>query len=598
MVIGLFAVPLVSMAQTDVFDAPGVFTYTIPANVTQIKVELWGAGGGGGSNRSFLSFPSAITCGGGGGGGGEYTNATIDVIPGQVYAILVGTGGDGGFNGNSGSQGSRSQINLNGITNPVLQSAFGGFGGGTPSDSNCFAGGGAGGSGSGGANATHTAGGNGGNGNSTSGGPGGLGFRGMGNGGIGSDDENSNAQDGASGRVEITTVAVNPPPTTANDNYSMAQDTVLFIAAPGVLSNDSSPAGTPLTAVLGTNPANGILALNADGSFFYTPNNGFVGIDTFTYRANNATGSISTSTVSITVTPSGTSAPSVKAQLVPAIIRVGDTVNIDIALENPFLAAGGGIDALETRCSFAPGGILSGLTATSSTELFKPDPVIVNKVQTGENLLYAVSQSGTNPLVTSNGKIFTIRVNAQKVGQATLNCTAKAIDGTGKEITLPFIGVVVDVQNLATGTGNIRGVVHFSHKPDGGATITLLNAAQTVIATTTTQADGSFIMTGVAVGTYTIRAESPGYLYAQGTVLVTNQQTVTKATVRLLAGDLVTSTPVVIDELDVVQLALNYGQTVPPASPASDLNADNVVGLADLNALAENLRKTGPIAWN
>jgi hypothetical protein len=355
-----------------------------------------------------------------------------------------------------------------------------------------------------------------------------------------------------------------------------------------------------LTATLGTNPANGILALNTDGSFFYTPNNGFVGIDTFTYEAD-AGPNIPPSAqvpVSITVTPSGATTPSVKASLVPAVIRVGDAVNIDITLENPFLAPGGGIDALETKCSFAPADILTGLRSIPSADIFKPDPVIINRRPHNENLMYVVSQSGTNPPVKTNGKIFTISMNAQKVGQATLNCTAKGIDGTGKEFTLPFVGVVVDVQNLVAGTGNIKGIVHYSHKPDGGATITLSNADQAVIATATTQSDGSFIMTGVAVGTYTIRAESPGYLYAQGNVVVASQQTVTKAAVKLLAGDLVTTAPVVIDELDVIQLALNYGLTVPPASAAADLNADNVVSLADLNALAENLRKTGPILWN
>jgi hypothetical protein len=452
-------------------------------------------------------------------------------------------------------------------------------------------------------NATHTPGAAGGNGNADAGGAGGPGFQGAGNGGTGSDDQMFTAQPGTSGQARITTLTTTPPPGAHNDSYSIAQDTVLFVPAPGVLGNDDYPSGTPgdmpLRASFGTNPANGILALNADGSFFYTPNNGFVGIDTFTYTSSLGTGSPSTaSTVSITVTPSGTSTPSVRAQLVPAVIRVGDAVSIDVTLENPFLAAGGGIDAVETRCSFTPTGTVTGLKAAPSTDIFKPDPVIINRRPTSENLLYVVSQSGTNPLVKTSGKLFTISVNAQKVGQATLNCTAKGIDGTGKEFTLPFIGVVVDVQNLVAGTGNIKGIVHYSHKPDGGATITLLNAAQTVITTATTQSDGSFIMTGIAVGTYTIRAESPGYLYAQGTVVVANQQTATKAAVKLLAGDLVTTAPVVIDELDVIQLALAYGFAVPPAPLAADLNGDNVVSLADLNALAENLRKTGPIAWN
>jgi hypothetical protein len=55
------------------------------------------------------------------------------------------------------------------------------------------------------------------------------------------------------------------------------------------------------------------LTLNANGSFTYTPKNGFVGIDTFMYKANNGTWTAdlpnvpmsadsNTATVTITVT--------------------------------------------------------------------------------------------------------------------------------------------------------------------------------------------------------------------------------------------------------------------------------------------------------
>ena len=47
--------------------------------------------------------------------------------------------------------------------------------------------------------------------------------------------------------------------------------TTLIVAAPGVLINDLDPDGESVTAVLVTPPAHGTLALNADGSFVYTP---------------------------------------------------------------------------------------------------------------------------------------------------------------------------------------------------------------------------------------------------------------------------------------------------------------------------------------
>jgi hypothetical protein len=56
-----------------------------------------------------------------------------------------------------------------------------------------------------------------------------------------------------------------------------------------------------MTAVLVSGPASGALALNANGSFTYTPNAGFVGADSFTYRAVNGTGPGNVATVAITV---------------------------------------------------------------------------------------------------------------------------------------------------------------------------------------------------------------------------------------------------------------------------------------------------------
>ncbi|MBN1112888.1 MAG: hypothetical protein JXA53_08240 [Bacteroidales bacterium] len=64
----------------------GTFYYTVPAGVTKLKVECWGAGGAGGSNTVW-DYPS------GGGGGGAYSSSIISVIPGNVYTVTVGKGG-------------------------------------------------------------------------------------------------------------------------------------------------------------------------------------------------------------------------------------------------------------------------------------------------------------------------------------------------------------------------------------------------------------------------------------------------------------------------------------------------------------------------
>jgi VCBS repeat-containing protein len=100
-----------------------------------------------------------------------------------------------------------------------------------------------------------------------------------------------------------TGVTANDPPMAVDDSYSINEDTLLSVAAPGVLSNDTDADGDTLTAVLNDSTSNGSLTLNADGSFIYNPNANFNGGDSFTYHANDSTADSNVVTVSITVNP-------------------------------------------------------------------------------------------------------------------------------------------------------------------------------------------------------------------------------------------------------------------------------------------------------
>jgi extracellular elastinolytic metalloproteinase len=99
--------------------------------------------------------------------------------------------------------------------------------------------------------------------------------------------------------VSLTVVGV--PPTTVSDTYETPYLTTLNLAAPGVLANDSSNGGGAMTAELLSSTSNGLLSLSADGTVSYTPDVGFAGIDSFTYRAVNGGGTGGVSTVSIAV---------------------------------------------------------------------------------------------------------------------------------------------------------------------------------------------------------------------------------------------------------------------------------------------------------
>ena len=95
----------------------------------------------------------------------------------------------------------------------------------------------------------------------------------------------------------------NAAPVANPDGYSVNEDAVLNVAAPGLLGNDTDANGNPLTAALVAGTSNGTLVLNANGSFTYTPNANYFGSDSFTYRANDGFANSNTATVSLTINP-------------------------------------------------------------------------------------------------------------------------------------------------------------------------------------------------------------------------------------------------------------------------------------------------------
>jgi subtilisin-like proprotein convertase family protein len=106
--------------------------------------------------------------------------------------------------------------------------------------------------------------------------------------------------------VSLTLFSLNQPPVAVNDSYTMNPSTPminsnLFVPAAGILANDTDPQALPLVATIVSGTSNGSLILNSNGSFNYTPQVGFVGIDSFTYQAANGYALSNVATVTITV---------------------------------------------------------------------------------------------------------------------------------------------------------------------------------------------------------------------------------------------------------------------------------------------------------
>ena len=109
-----------------------------------------------------------------------------------------------------------------------------------------------------------------------------------------------------SGPATVTiNVSQAPLPVVNSNSYSFVPNNTLSIPAPGVLLKDSDPNGSNLVAAVASNPAHGVLNLNPNGSFTYTPTPNFFGNDSFTYLANDGLNNSAPATVSLNDSSAG-----------------------------------------------------------------------------------------------------------------------------------------------------------------------------------------------------------------------------------------------------------------------------------------------------
>ena len=112
----------------------------------------------------------------------------------------------------------------------------------------------------------------------------------------------------ASRAFSLTVVNTNDTPLPGDDGYTTAEDAQLSVpAGDGVLANDVDPdADVLMAAGVVSPPANGSVSLAEDGSFLYSPDADFNGMDAFSYEVTDPSGATATASVSITVNPVNT----------------------------------------------------------------------------------------------------------------------------------------------------------------------------------------------------------------------------------------------------------------------------------------------------
>jgi len=103
-----------------------------------------------------------------------------------------------------------------------------------------------------------------------------------------------------SATVTVTVQPVNDAPIAQDDAAETSEEAPVEIS---VLDNDSDVEGDPLEVTGTSDPANGEVEVNLDGTITYTPAFDFQGTDTFTYTIADGNGGVTTGTVTVVVSP-------------------------------------------------------------------------------------------------------------------------------------------------------------------------------------------------------------------------------------------------------------------------------------------------------
>ena len=157
-------------------------------------------------------------------------------------------------------------------------------------------------------------------------------------------------------------IETNTPPMATADRYSTVTERTLSVSAPGVLSDDTDEDGNSLAVVETTTPpSNGTVTLVRNGSFRYTPEDGFTGQDSFTYRVSDGAGASDTAVVAIDVTAGAR------------------TVDGDEDGDNDYATIGAALEAADGgRITVEPGTYAEQLTVEDNVTLVAPNGATLN----------------------------------------------------------------------------------------------------------------------------------------------------------------------------------------------------------------------------
>jgi len=204
-----------------------------------------------------------------------------------------------------------------------------------------------------------------------------------------------------SSTVAVTVIEDGSLPIANADTAMVNEDSMVTIP---VRSNDVNNEPGPLAIVTTTNPANGTIVVNLEGSITYTPNPDDSGPDSFTYTIVDADNldSDETATGTVTVSVEKIVSLSIGKRLITAQLKAGESATYEVSV-----ASNGPSDAVDIALSDTPPLGLTFVAAGSTAGCAAAGQVVTCDpfaLADGDSMLFtinvAIASSATGVLVT------------------------------------------------------------------------------------------------------------------------------------------------------------------------------------------------------
>lgn len=427
---------------------------------------------------------------------------------------------------------------------------------------------------------------------------------------------NDGIYDSLPATVNLMVFAINRAPTANNDSYTTPVNTPLTIGAPGVLANDTDPDGNALLASLVSGTRNGTLFLNANGSLTYTPQQGFQGVDSFTYKASDGSSLSNLATVQIEVgnlnVPTSPNNRVILGQELGGSLRVlaGETSAVLYTI-TPYTGYTGGIRVATGDVN--GDGIPDIITAPSTQSTGVSLPIRIFNGATG-TALPQYATAAQFPFGTSykggiqvaagdiNGDFLADIVVSADSNPGTNVPWVRTINSATKTISTAWYGGFSPY--TGTGFGGVRiavGDVSGDNKLEiitapaaGAATVRVYNSGaatlnaslvRTFTAYSTAVAGGVYLATGNLTGDGKAEIVSAAASNANGQIRIFNGSTGTALSSFSVAGSNATATPrvAVVDVNGDGKLDLVVGAVTGAASKARAYDAATLTEMLGTN---------------